>query len=93
MRFRKILLASAALTLGSSLFLANNNSINVQAAETQNNTFTLHIASYVYNKSGKQVHVDELKDANGDEISLGHSGDRSIIPRDTVLKYYGKPTP
>lgn len=61
MRFRKILLASAALTLGSSLFLANNNSINVQAAETQNNTFTLHIASYVYNKSGKQVHVDELK--------------------------------
>ena len=95
MNLRKALLISAALTVGSSFFLMNNTHFNlsqpVQAAETQNNTFTLHMASFVYNKDGKQVHVDELKDANGDDVDLGHNGNSSVIPRDTVLKYYGKP--
>lgn len=95
MRFKKAILVSTLLTLGILLLssdpLSSVKADTVNPNENQGNTFTLQIASYVYRKEGKQVHLDNLNDANGQEIKIKQVGSSSLIPKGTSFKYYGKP--
>ena len=92
MRLGKVIIISALLGV-STPFLVKQTPVAQAAQETQNNTFTLEIASYAYRKDGKQVHLDELRDANGEKVALKQNGQVTLIPKGTVLKYYGKPVP
>ncbi len=69
------------LTLGILLLssdpLSSVKANTVNPNENQGNTFTLQIASYVYRKEGKQVHLDNLNDANGQEIKIKQVGSSS----------------
>lgn len=91
MHLRKAMIVSAMLAV-SPLFINEVNTVQA-AQETQDNTFTLQIASYAYRKDGKQVHLNKLLDANGQEVTLKQNGEVTLIPKGTVLKYYGIPKP
>ena len=69
----KVIIISALLGV-STTFLVKQTPVVQAAQETQNNTFTLEIASYAYRKDGKQVHLDELRDANGEKVALKQNG-------------------
>lgn len=92
MRLGKVIIISALLGV-STPFLVKQTPVVQAAQETQNNTFTLEIVSYAYRKDGKQVHLDKLRDADGEKVALKQNGQVTLIPKETVLKYYGKPVP
>ncbi|TSO25432.1 SLAP domain-containing protein [Lactobacillus sp. LL6] len=91
MKIKKLLTLSTMLVLGiSPAFINNQIQVNAETIKSKN-TFTLEIPAYIYKKDGKQTHVDEITDANGNSVKLKQTGDVTLIPKGTKLQYFGKP--